>query len=121
MSLHTDLPIYKTGCDLLSLAIRAQEQMPRGVKRNLGDKVISHCTEMLDLMAMANATQRHERVGYLQDLLKHQRAAMALLRVAHGLRHLSNGLWAESMELLTSLGKQCGGWIKSAQGKAPAA
>ena len=30
MALHSDLPIYKTGCALLSLALRAQEQMPRG-------------------------------------------------------------------------------------------
>ena len=36
MALHADLPIYRTGVQLLTLAIKVQEQMPRGVKRELG-------------------------------------------------------------------------------------
>lgn len=60
MSLHNDLPIHRTGVRLLALAIKAQEQMPRGVKRSLGDKISTHCVEMLDLMALANATQNGE-------------------------------------------------------------
>jgi hypothetical protein len=39
VAIHTDLPIYRTGVQLLSLAVKAQEQMPRGVKRSLGDKI----------------------------------------------------------------------------------
>lgn len=38
MAIHTQLPIHKKGIELLSLAFRAQVQMPRGVKRSLGDK-----------------------------------------------------------------------------------
>ena len=56
MAIHTDLPIYRTGVQLLSLAVKAQEQMPRGVKRSLGDKIAQHCVEMLDLMATAAPT-----------------------------------------------------------------
>lgn len=63
MALHTDLPIHKTGCKLLSLAVTAQVQMPRTVKRLMGDKITSHCIEMLDLMAMANASQKAERAA----------------------------------------------------------
>jgi hypothetical protein len=70
VAIHTDLPIYRTGVQLLSLAVKAQEQMPRGVKRSLGDKIAQHCVEMLDLMAMANATQR-------------ARVARAMLRRGH--------------------------------------
>lgn len=40
MALHTDLPIYRTGVQLLALAIKVQEQMPRGVKRSRGYRVI---------------------------------------------------------------------------------
>jgi hypothetical protein len=61
MALHSDLPIYRTGVQLLALAIKVQEQMPRSVKRSLGDRIAQHCVEMLDLMALANATQRAER------------------------------------------------------------
>ena len=52
MALHTDLPIYRTGVQLLSLAFKIQEQMPRGMKRSLGEKISQHCVEMLDRMAL---------------------------------------------------------------------
>lgn len=114
MAIHTDLPIYRTGVRLLTLAIKAQEQMPRGVKRSMGDKISSHCVEMLDLMALANATKHRERAENIQALLKHQRALTVLLRVSHDSRHVSTKLWGESVQLLDSIGKQGGGWLKSA-------
>lgn len=61
MALHTELPIHRTGVRLLDLAIKAQVQMPRTVKRALGEKITQHCVDMLDLMALANATQRDTR------------------------------------------------------------
>ena len=69
MALHTELPIYRTGVRLLDLAVRAQVQMPRTVKRALGEKITQHCVEMLDLMALANATQRDTRAGHIDQLL----------------------------------------------------
>ena len=121
MSLHTDLPIYKTGIQLLSLAIRVQQQMPRGVKRSLGDRISQYCVDMLDLMALANATKHGERAAHIRDLMKCLRAATVLLRVSHESRYVSHGLWAQSVALLDSIGKQGGGWLKSAANRAPAA
>lgn len=69
MALHTDLPIYRTGVRLLDLAVRAQVQMPRTVKRALGEKITQHCVEMLDLMALANATQREARAAHIDQLM----------------------------------------------------
>ena len=74
MALHTELPIHRTGVRLLALAFKVQEQMPRSVKRILGDKVTQHCVDMLDLMALANASQHQERAEYIGELLKRQRA-----------------------------------------------
>jgi hypothetical protein len=121
VALHTELPIYRTGMLLLALAFRAQEQMPRGVKRSLGDKISSHCVEMLDLMALANATQHAERAHHIRRLMTELRAMTVLLRVSHDSRYISPKLWAESVRLLASIGKQGGGWLKSAANKAPAA
>ena len=119
--LHTDLPIYRTGVQLLALAVKAQEQMPRGVKRALGDKISQHCVEMLDLMALANATKAAERAAYIRDLMKHLRASTVLLRVSHDSRYVSHALWAQSVALLDSIGKQGGGWLKSSSSlQAPA-
>ena len=120
MALHTDLPIYRTGVSLLSLAVKVQEQMPRSMKRILGEKVTQHCVDMLDLMALANASQRDARAKRIDELLTKQRAVTVLLRVSHDSRYLSPKLWAESIELLGSIGKQAGGWLKTAN-KAPAA
>jgi len=121
MAIHSTLPIHRTGVQLLALAYKVQEQMPRHVKRSLGDKVTQHCVEMLDCMALANATRLDERVAYLQELLKHQRAVTVLLRVCHECRHISHKPWADAVLLLESVGKQAGGWIKSASNRAPAA
>lgn len=120
MALHTELPIHRTGVCLLALALKVQEQMPRSVKRILGEKITQHCVDMLNLMALANATKRDVRAGYLDQLLTLQRAVEVLLRVSHDSRYISPKLWAESIELLGSIGKQAGGWLKSAN-RVPAA
>ena len=79
MALHTELPIYRTGVRLLSLAVKVQEQMPRSIKRILGDKITQHCVDLLDLMALANASQHEARAEYIGELLKRQRAVTVLL------------------------------------------
>jgi hypothetical protein len=120
MALHTQLPIHRTGVRLLALAVKVQEQMPRSVKRILGEKITQHCVDMLDLMALANATKQDVRAQHLAELLTLQRAVEVLMRVSHDSRYVSPKLWAESIELLGSIGKQAGGWLKSAN-RAPAA
>ena len=120
MALHTDLPIYRTGSQLLGLAISVQEQMPRSMKRFLGEKIVQHGVDMLDLMALANASQHEVRAGYIAELLTRHRAVTVLLRVAHDKRWISPALWAESVKLLGSIGAQAGGWLKKSN-RAPAA
>ena len=122
MALHTDLKIYKTGTRLVSLAFDVQKNMPRGYKRGIGEQITGHCTEMLVLMAQANASRGAERVACIRTLLERQHVTTILLRVCHDMRPqplISTALWATSMELLDGIGKQGGGWLKSA--KAPAA
>lgn len=60
MALHTELPIYRTGVRLLDLAVKAQVQMPRTVKRALGEKITQHCVDILDLMALAAVILMHD-------------------------------------------------------------
>lgn len=75
MALHTELPIHRTGVRLLTLAVKVQEQMPRSVKRILGDKVTQHCVDMLDLMALANASRHEARHAYIERLLQSKKMA----------------------------------------------
>lgn len=119
--IHTDLPIYKKGADLLSLAFDVQRQMPRDFKRSLGELIQSQCVSMLNDMALANATKQAVRVKHIEHLLELLRATQVLLRVSFDKKLVSRKIWGEATLLLDSIGKQAGGWLKSAYGKAPAA
>lgn len=116
MSLYSDLPIYKHGCDLLALALEVQAQLPRAFKRSMGDKIHDLCMAMLEDLAMANGSRGEARIEQLDRLLTHLRAVTAMLRVGHDMRApqplISNALWARSVELLDAIGKQAGGWRK---------
>ena len=120
MALHTELPIYKKGCELVSLAFRVHTQMNRNFKRSLGEKITGHCTEMVNLMAMANATRGHRRADIIRELLARQHAATVLLRVSHDMKLISHDMWGESVQLLDVIGRQGGGWLKQSNEKAPA-
>lgn len=112
MALYSELPIYKHGCDLLSLALDIQVQLPRTFKRTLGEKIHVLCVDMLEQMAMANASRGLVRVQQIDKLLQHLRAATAMLRISHDKRLISPKLWAVSVELLDAIGSQAGGWRK---------
>lgn len=86
MAIHHQLPIHRTGTELLGLAARIHAQMPRGYKRTVGDKIVAHCSEMLDLMALANASRGDQRVAFIRQILQHNRAAAVWLRVGFDLR-----------------------------------
>lgn len=120
MALHTELSIYQTGVELLAMAVKIQEQLPRGVRRILGEKIAQHCIDMLDLMALANASQADVRAGYIQDLLRSQRATEVLLRVGHRSGYIHHKPWGASVLLLNSIGRQAGGWLKKSN-RSPAA
>ncbi len=113
MALETDLPIHATASKLLALAIRMQVQMPRTVKKALGDQVKDLCIEMLTAMARANGSMKAERrVPHIVHLLEMQRTLQILLRVCLDEKHISVKLWAQATELLNSIGRQGGGWLK---------
>ena len=120
MALHTDLPIYRTGTELLGMGYLIQRDMPRGFKRSLGEKIVQGCTDMLEQMALANATRRHDRAAHIEQLLVLIRATTVTLRVGHDLRAIPTRQWAAAVLLLEKVGAQAGGWLKSAN-RAPAA
>ncbi len=120
MAIHDRLPIHRTGSELLATAARIHAQMKRGYKKSIGDKLVAHCSDMLDFMALANADKAQRR-AHIQSILSHNRAAVTWLRVAFDLREVSPKLFAEATPLLDSVGRQAMGWLKSSHGKAPAA
>jgi hypothetical protein len=110
--IHTELPIYQTGQKLAQLAYQAQQNMPRGFKRTLGEHIAARCMDMLNHMAMANAVKGQSRADHVNAILANKEAAQVMLRVAHDLRLISPKIWGDSVLLLGSIGKQAGGWLK---------
>ena len=121
MVMHHKLPIHKTGSDLLSIATTILVKMDRNYKRAVGERIVSHCSDMLNLMALANATRGQQRVRHLQDLLAHQRAATTWLRVAMELKVVAPSHWGNAILKLESISKQATRWSASTRQSAPAA
>jgi len=105
-----ELSIYKDGCDLLSLAVDVQTQMQRAYKRSVGDRIHDLCAAMLEDMAMANACRGADRVAQIDRLLMHLRAVTAMLRVGHDKKLIATKVWAQSVEVLDTIGARAGGW-----------
>lgn len=123
MSLAKDLEIYKAADQLLALSLRLQVQVPRAYRQAVGMRISNECADILLTVARANAARGQSREQHIHTLLERLEAATALLRASHGLRLISTKVWAESIELTDSVGKQAGGWLKSARNfsAAPAA
>jgi len=117
---HARLPIYQRGCALLQVAFEIQQHMPRGQKRHLGEKIVGHCTDMVDLMASANASRGAQRAECIRTILQRVNTVETLLRVGAAGGNIKTPLWGRAVEQLEDVGRQGGGWLKSTA-KAPAA
>lgn len=115
------LHIYQDGIKLLGLALDVQTQMRRDFKRTLGEKIHLRCVDMLEAIAMANASREAARVEWIDTLLQQLRATTVLLRAGHDHKLISNKLWADAVELLDGIGAQAGGWRKHTTGEVSAA
>ncbi|MFJ3048556.1 four helix bundle protein [Herbaspirillum chlorophenolicum] len=112
MAIHTQLPIYKVAYDLLVVVTSAVKNMPRDLKRNIGEKIGSEVTEITVLIFRANAAQDKEL--YLVKLLERLQVAELLLRLSMDMRLISKQAYAAAVEKTTSIGKQANGWRRAA-------
>lgn len=115
MSLSQDLDIYKAADQLLALALQVQAQVPRAYRVAVGQRISNECAEILLTVARANAARDESRVLQIAKLLEHLEAATVLLRASHNLRIVSSKVWAASIELTDSVGKQAHGWLKASR------
>ena len=123
MALSKDLEIYKAADQLLALSLQLQTQVPRAYRVAVGQRISNECADILLTVARANAARGASREAHIASLLERLEAATALLRASHGLRLISTKVWANSIELTDSVGKQAQGWLKASRNfsAAPAA
>lgn len=113
MSLAKDLEIYRSADALLTLSPQVQAQVPRAYRVAVGQRIANECADILLTVARANAARGADREQQIARLLTHLEAATVLLRASHGLRLIPTKVWASSIELTDSVGKQAHGWLKA--------
>jgi len=112
MALSLHLPIYKLARDLTGLAVSFTRNMPRDLKRTLGDKVLDECFEMSLLIFRANVAQGSERQGFIQQLLERNQVTELALRLCVDHRLISTKQYAQAVQITDQIGKQATGWKK---------
>lgn len=117
MSLAKDLEIYRAADALLKLALKVQAQVPRAYRVAVGMRISNEAADILVLVARANAARGESRAMQLRSLLERVEAARVLLRAAYELKIIARGIWAESIELTDSVGKQANGWLSATTGQ----
>jgi predicted GTPase len=117
MALHSTLPIYKVTYQLLALAGRITQHLPRNA-RAMGAKMNDECLELVILIYRANSAIN--KVPHLDELLERLQVAELLFRVAVDLRLIAQKHYADAIELTAAIGKQANGWRKYSA-KSPAA
>jgi len=112
MALHTNLPIYKVAYDLLDIVTDLVKNMPRDFKQSIGGKISQECVEIVVLIFRANCAR--EKAPHLGELIERLQVAELLLRLSRDKRLISTSQYAKAIELTNSIGKQAGGWRRSA-------
>lgn len=78
MALHSSLPIYKVTYELLTLAGRITQHLPRNA-RAMGSKINDECLELVILIYRANSAAN--KVPHLDELLERLQVAELLFRL----------------------------------------
>lgn len=112
MALHTNLPIYKVAYDLLDIITDLAKNMPRDFKGSIGGKLRDECVEIVVLIFRANVAS--DKAKHLGSLIERLQVCELLLRLSRDKRLISTGQYAKAIELTSSVGKQAGGWRRSA-------
>ncbi len=108
MALHTELSIFRDTYALLSLSEDLIVNMPREVKRSLGDKIREECLTLTTLIGRANAAQ--DKVPHITGILEGVQRVEVLYRVSREKQFVHNGGYGRVVKLTQSIGKQANGW-----------
>lgn len=112
MALHTNLPIYKVAYDLLNTITDLAKNMPRDFKASIGGKLRDECVEIVTLIFRANCAR--DKAAHIETLIERLQVAELLLRLSKDKHLISVKQYATAIALTASVGKQAGGWRRSA-------
>jgi hypothetical protein len=115
MAIHTDLSIHKSCCDLLRVTMEATKEMRRDFKSSIGTEVRALCVSMLLSVMRANKTvNASQKIAHIDQVLEDVEVFNDLFRVCRDVRVITTPVYARATEITGSIGRQAGGWRKSA-------
>lgn len=118
MGLHTDTEIYRTTSLLFTTITEAIRNMPRDVKRYMGEKIRDEVLEAIDAIYMANVARN--KVPHIENARRRIVRVEVLLRQSVDLRFITRPAYAKAVELTRSAGRQATAWLKYSASHAPA-
>ena len=112
MALHQNLPIYKVAYGLFNLVTDLVRNMPRDFKQSIGAEINRECLRVVVLIARANSAR--DKTPYLNELIERLQVAEFLLRISCDKKLIAQAKYAQAISLTGMVGKQAGGWRRSA-------
>jgi len=112
-----EAPIYVATHDMLNWLVPHLEKWPRPQRFLLAREVMESATHFYRLLLRARKVQGQARAATLLDADTELETLKALLRLGQERRYMNLGQYQHISKGLSDIGRQLGGWRKSAQGQ----
>lgn len=113
------LPIYKSGNELVKLAISSSKGFTREMRPLLGRMMLEESVTLVGHIIRANsAWGASEKIAHLDLVLRSVDVMELLWQSAYEFRLVNKIAWGDSIRLTGDIGSQAGGWRKSLSAKA---
>ena len=110
-----ELPAVEKAYDLTKEILPRVANFPKDYKFSLGQRIIDHCLDILELLIHAAYVKQKERL--LDEANIKLERLRFILRLSKDLGTLSHRGYEHVMKMVTELGKQIGGWRKQVSAK----
>ena len=111
MSLHYELPIYKSCYDLLLEIFVFTKNFSKDFKYTVGESIKKETVELLTLIFRANS--RTDKHAVLQEAREHIEVIRLLIRLMKDLKQISLKNFVKINQKVEEVSKQLTGWQKA--------
>ena len=111
MSLHSELPVYKSCYDLLLEIFRFTKEFGREYKYTVGESIKKETIELLTLIFRANT--RTDKAQVLQEARERIEVIRLFIRLMKDMRQISLKRFVQVNQRVEEVSKQLTGWQKS--------
>ncbi|MCE8012905.1 four helix bundle protein [Billgrantia desiderata] len=115
-SITKHLPVYKTTYQLLALITKSLKHFSRDLRPALGNRLLNEVLKLITSIYRARATRdRRSRAKHLNAILETIEVVEPMLQLSHDMQCLPREVYAETVELTSSIARQVGGWLRDTQ------